>query len=77
MTALTNQELVIVDARDSVNLELTGGRQGQTYTSPPQTRGQALALVEMLLDGPAAPNPDDKWMRAAAGGTRTIRLLHP
>jgi hypothetical protein len=53
---------------------------GHGFQTPGQRerRGQALALVRILLNCPTEPleAEDAPWQRAAAGGTLTIRL-HP
>jgi len=48
------------------------GRDGQSYTSPPQTEQQARQLAE-LLAAVTGPGP---WRHPIAGGQRTIEL-HP
>ena len=49
--------LVVVHARDEVNSTLAG-HDGCEYTSPPQARGDALALVALLLGHPTQPDRD-------------------
>ena len=68
----TNSELVVVRVIDETNLTLTG-RPGVDYTSPPQPREHALALVELLLGHPPAADTG-QWRSALAGGRRTITL---
>ena len=46
--------LVVVHVRDQVNRTLAG-HDGREYTSPPQHRADALALVALLLGRPAEP----------------------
>jgi hypothetical protein len=71
--------LVVVHARDQVNSTLAG-HDGCEYTSPPQARGDALALVALLLGHPTQPNRDHDhdhdtvWRCPVAGGQRTISL---
>jgi hypothetical protein len=66
--------MVIVRVADEVNQALTG-HPGAQYESPPQPRGQALALVHVLLgytdgqlDGQA------EWSCPIGGGRRTVAL---
>ena len=69
------ERLVVVQVVDETNQTLTG-RNGVQYTSPPQPREHALALVELLLGHPPATN-DRQWRSPLAGGRRTITLqLH-
>ncbi len=72
MSTGTEQQLVVVRVIDETNQTLTG-RNGVQYTSPPQPREQALALVELLLDHPPAQNTG-QWRSPIAGGRRTITL---
>jgi len=67
--------LVVVHARDEVNRALAG-HGGREYTSPPQHRADALALVALLLERPVEPDEHDQtsWSRPLAGGQRTITL---
>ena len=73
MTNTNNMErLVVVQVVDETNQTLTG-RNGVQYTSPPQPREHALALVELLLGHP--PTADtEHWRSPLAGGGRTITL---
>jgi hypothetical protein len=48
------------------------GREGQSYTSPPQTEQQARTLAG-LLAGTAVIGPGP-WRHPIAGGQRTIEL---
>jgi len=65
---------VVVHARDDINGSLAG-HDGREYTSPPHTRGDALALVGLLLARPIPPDDDDAvWRCPVAGGQRTITL---
>ena len=75
-TAATSNGLVVVHVRDEVNTTLAGHR-GCEYTSPPQARADALALVALLLGRPTQQNDhghDDVWRCPVAGGQRTITL---
>jgi hypothetical protein len=67
--------LVVVHVRDEVNSTLAG-HDGCEYTSPPQARGDALALVGLLLGHPTKPDRDHDtvWRCPVAGGQRTISL---
>jgi hypothetical protein len=69
------RELFVVSVRDTINPVLTGHAGGR-YTSPPQPRDQALALVALLLGRPAgdAAKTERSWTVALAGGQRTITL---
>jgi hypothetical protein len=75
MTATANG-LVVVHVRDHVNAALAG-HDGCEYTSPPQHRVQALALVALLLGCPAQLlDGRATWTASIAGGRRTITLTH-
>ena len=74
MTNRSTDRLVVVQVVDETNQTLTG-RNAVQYTSPPQPREHALALVELLLGHPPATN-DRQWRSPLAGGRRTI-TLHP
>ena len=51
------------------------GHDGCEYTSPPQARPDALALVAVLLGGAThATNGITSWTCAIAGGRRMITL---
>ena len=67
--------LFVVSVRDAVNPALAGYHGGH-YTSPPQPRDQALALVTLLLGRPPADVTDAErtWTASLAGGRRTITL---
>jgi hypothetical protein len=78
MSASSDKRLVIVHVRDEVNATLAGYR-GREYTSPPQPRDHALALVALLLGRPPQPDngePPALWRCPVAGGQRTITLNH-
>jgi hypothetical protein len=66
-------ELYVVRVRDEVDARI-GGREGCVYTSPPQPRAGALALVQLLLGGPAGADGINDWTHPIAGGRRTIAL---
>jgi hypothetical protein len=63
----------VVVADDEVDPRIAG-HAGVAYTSPPQTREDALALIALLLGGPAAVDGPTRWTRALPGGRRTITL---
>jgi hypothetical protein len=67
--------LFVVSVDDAVNPALAGHHGGR-YTSPPQPRDQALALVRMLLGHPTGELTDapQTWAASIAGGRRTITL---
>jgi len=72
MTDNGSERLVVVRVVDETNPMLTG-RTPVRYTSPPQPREHALALVELLLGHP--PTADSgQWRSPIAGGGRTITL---
>jgi len=66
---------LIVHVHDSVNSQLVGHPDCQ-YTSPPQPRRDALALVAVLLGCPreAIDEHQHTWTRPIAGGRRTITV---
>jgi hypothetical protein len=64
--------MFVVHVREQINMALAG-HDGCEYTSPPQARPDALALVAVLLGGPT-PNGVTSWTCAIAGGRRTITL---
>ena len=68
--------LVVVRAREIVN-PILAGHEGREYTSPPQPREQALALVAVLLRSTAAladGNNGGGWSCAVVGGRLAITL---
>ena len=66
--------LVVVHVREQINMALAG-HEGCEYTSPPQARPDALALVAVLLGGAThSTNGVTSWTCAVAGGRRTITL---
>jgi hypothetical protein len=71
---LAVHELVVVRVDDEINQALAGHR-GQSYESPPQPRGQALTLVQVLL-GYASfdADGDTRWSCPIAGGRRTVAV---
>jgi hypothetical protein len=75
MSALARTGLVVVRARDEVNRVLAN-HDGRKYTSPPQQRSDALALVALLLERPVQPHEHEQasWTRPVAGGHRTITI---
>jgi hypothetical protein len=70
-----DDRLFVVHVRDDLNIVLAG-HGGREYTSPPQPRPDALALVALLLGCPASPATANEatWTRSLAGGRRTITL---
>jgi hypothetical protein len=70
-----DDRLFVVHVRDDINTTLAG-HGGREYTSPPQPRPDALALVALLLGSPAsaASATETAWTRSLAGGRRTITL---
>ena len=69
------QTLVVVRVEDAIDPRLTG-RAGVVYESPPQSRGQAIALVQLLLGHGGEPTGNDAgcWVAAVAGGRRIVTL---
>ena len=69
--------LVIVRVEDAIDATLIG-RTGASYESPPQTRGQAMALVRVLLGSHSyETNRESRWVTAIAGGRRTVTVERP
>jgi hypothetical protein len=68
--------LYVVNVRDTINPALAG-HEGTRYTSPPQPRDQALALVQLLLGRPFGDvtGAEHTWTASLAGGRRTITLV--
>jgi hypothetical protein len=69
-------ERCVVAVRDKIDPQLAGTGPRE-YTSPPQSRDQAMELVQLLLGCPAIPPAIDgsvRWVRPVAGGQRTITL---
>jgi hypothetical protein len=65
----------VVTVRDDVDARIAG-HDGVAYVSPPQPRADALALIALLLGGPASAGGHARWTHAVAGGRRTITLTH-
>ncbi|WP_028064653.1 hypothetical protein [Solirubrobacter soli] len=68
----TEQNAWVVHARDVLDERLSG-HDGRTYTSPPQPRASALALVALLI-GPRDSDDGNHWTVATAGGRRVVDL---
>jgi hypothetical protein len=70
-----SEPALIVHVHDSVNSQLVG-HSGCEYTSPPQPRREALALVAVLLGCPpeAIDDHQQTWTQSIAGGRRTITV---
>ncbi|MGI8411556.1 MAG: hypothetical protein ACR2LV_02595 [Solirubrobacteraceae bacterium] len=68
-------QLYVVEVDDRCSEQLVG-HTGCAYASPPQSSGQALSLVRILLGCPQRELSVDQspWSSAIAGGRRTIRL---
>jgi hypothetical protein len=74
ISAHADDGLFVVHVREQINMALAG-HDGCEYTSPPQTRPDALALVAVLLSGAThSTNGVTSWTCAIAGGRRTITL---
>ena len=75
MTSPARGALYVVSVRDTVNPVLAG-HDGGEYTSPPQPRDQALALVALLLGRRPGEitGAEQTWTASLAGGRRTITL---
>jgi hypothetical protein len=68
--------LYLVRVLDSVD-ERLAGHGSRAYTSPPQPRDDALALVQLVLGGAVVPaDGRQRWTGtvAIAGGRRTVTL---
>ena len=74
---MTDTQLYVVEVDDQCDYRLAG-HVGASYTSPPQSETQALALVRILLGNFRQPLQvtDAAWRTPIAGGQRSIRL-HP
>jgi hypothetical protein len=74
-TTIAVDVLYVVSVRDTVNPVLAG-HDGTRYTSPPQPRDQALALVALLLGRPTGEitGAEQTWTASLAGGRRTITI---
>ena len=74
-TTIAVDVLYVVSVRDTVNPVLAG-HDGTRYTSPPQPRDQALALVALLLGRPPGEmtGAEQSWTAPLAGGRRTITI---
>ena len=73
-TAEACEPLFLVQARDDVDPRLAG-HAGTTYTSPPQPRSAALALVTLLLGAPLDASDDQRaWTVPVAGGRRSVTI---
>jgi hypothetical protein len=70
---LTLGPLFAVDVADRFSPGLTG-RHDRAYSSPPQAREDALTLAALLLDAGADLEGEGPWVKALAGGRRTVRL---
>jgi hypothetical protein len=66
--------LVVVRVEDAIDSRLAG-HSGAVYESPPQTREQALALVELLLGCRVdSESSEQQWVAAVAGGRRIVTV---
>jgi hypothetical protein len=63
----------VVTVRDDVDARIAG-RVGGAYSSPPQPHADALALIGLLLGGPAADDGSERWTWPVPGGRRTVTL---
>ena len=65
---------VVVNMRETISSVLVG-HDGIEYESPPQSRAQALALVQVLLGRGIEPPGDQRsWTCPLARGQRTVTL---
>ena len=66
--------LVVIRVEDAIDSRLAG-HVGRVYESPPQTREQALALIELLLGGRVDRESfQQRWVAAIAGGRRIVTV---
>jgi hypothetical protein len=72
--SLTLGPLFVVCVSDRFSPGLTG-RHDRDYASPPQPRDEALALAGFLVDAAEALEGEGPWLRALAGGRRTVTLV--
>jgi hypothetical protein len=73
--ANTEDGLYAVRVEDAISPALAG-HEGYSYVSPPQSRGQALALVALLTGGRRDVEPGrETWTQPIAGGRRCISLV--
>ena len=70
---MTDERRWVLHVRDLVHADVAG-HEGMQYTSPPQTRDEAISLVALLV-GPTREHDDrDRWAIAIAGGRRVVEL---
>jgi hypothetical protein len=72
---MTERDYYIVELDDQCDYRLVG-HSGCSYASPPQSAGQALALVRAFLGCTQArlEIDDARWTAPIAGGQRVIRV---
>lgn len=63
----------VLRVRDLVD-ERIAERESSEYISPPQARGEAVALVALLIGPTPADDERDRWTVAIAGGRRIVSL---
>jgi len=64
---------VVLRVRDLVDARIAG-HDGRDYTSPPQPRAEAVALVALLVGPTPTGDERDRWTVAIAGGRRIVEL---
>lgn len=73
----TSEGLYVVHVCDQTTAALTG-HEGHEYSSPPQERERAIALLEVLLGRPervkGEGEAERQWRRPIAGGQRSVTL---
>jgi hypothetical protein len=63
----------VVHVEDAISAALAG-HEGVEYRSPPLARGEALALVRVLVGDDPATAGTRSWRCPIAGGQRTVKL---
>lgn len=73
---MTDERQWVLHVRDLVNADVAG-HEGTQYTSPPQTRAEAISLVALLV-GPTPENDDrDRWANRHRGRSSRRRARTP
>jgi hypothetical protein len=67
------ERLWTIRVSDDVDPRIAG-HSGCSYSSPPQPRADALALVALLVGRPVEAANSERWTHPIAGGQRTVSL---